>query len=49
MPSSIDELVDQLRDEMRSAEFAAAVRRGASMTDGEIVEFVQERVRVLTT
>jgi hypothetical protein len=44
----IDELVEQLRDEMPSAEFAAAVRRGASMTDGEIVEFVLERVRVLT-
>ena len=45
----IDALVDELRDEMRPAEFAAAVRRGASMTDGEIVEFVQERIRVLTT
>ena len=45
----IDKLVDQLRDEMRSADFAAAVRRGASMTDGEIVELVQERIRVLTT
>ncbi|CAN5758470.1 BTAD domain-containing putative transcriptional regulator [soil metagenome] len=44
----IDELVNQLRDEMRSAEFAAAVRRGASMTDGEIVEFAHDRIRVLT-
>ena len=45
----IDKLVVQLRDEMRSADFAAAVRRGASMTDGEIVEFVQDRIRALTT
>jgi predicted ATPase/DNA-binding SARP family transcriptional activator len=45
----IDELIVQLRHEMRSADFAADVRRGASMTDGEIVEFVQERIRVLTT
>jgi len=44
----IDELVVELRDEMRSADFATAVRRGASMTDGEIVEFVQDRIRVLT-
>ena len=45
----IDALVNQLRDEMRSTEFATAVRRGASMTDGEIVEFVQERIRVLAS
>ena len=44
----IDALVDELRDEMRPGEFATAVRRGASMTDGEIVEFVQARIRVLT-
>jgi len=44
----IDALVDELREEMRPGEFATAVRRGASMTDGEIVEFVQERIRVLT-
>lgn len=44
----IDELVVQLRDEMRLADFAAAVRSGASMTDGEIVEFVQDRIHVLT-
>ena len=44
----IDTLVDELREEMRPGEFATAVRRGASMTDGEIVEFVQSRIRVLT-
>lgn len=41
----IDSLAVQLRDEMGSAEFAMAVRRGASMSDGEIVEFVQQRIR----
>ena len=45
----IDELVVQLRTELRSADFASAVRRGASMTDGDIIEFVQERIRALTT
>ena len=44
----IDALVDELREEMRPGEFATAVRRGASMTDGEIVEFVQARIRALT-
>ena len=34
---------------MRPGEFATAVRRGASMTDGEIVEFVQSRIRALTS
>ena len=45
----IDELIVQLRDEMRAADFATAARRGASMTDGEIIEFVQERIHALTT
>ena len=44
----IDALVDELRDAMRPADFATAVRRGTSMTDGEIVEFVQSRIRALT-
>ena len=44
----IDALVDELRDAMRPAEFATAVRRGASMSDSEIVDFVQARIRVLT-
>lgn len=43
----INKLVVELRYEMRAADFAVAVRHGASMTDGEIVEFVQERIRVL--
>jgi hypothetical protein len=42
------ELVDVLRTELGPPEFAAAVRRGASMRDGEIVEFIQERIAVLT-
>ena len=45
----IGTLIVRLRDEMQAADFAAAVRRGASMTDGEIVEHVQERIRILTT
>ena len=44
----IDALVEELRDEMRPAEFATAVRRGTSMSDSEIVDFVQGRIRVLT-
>ncbi len=43
----IDALVGELRAEMRPAEFATAVRRGASMSDGEIVEFVHSRIRAL--
>jgi tetratricopeptide (TPR) repeat protein len=44
----IDRLALQVRDQMGAPDFAAAVRRGASMTNGEIVEFVQQRIRVLT-
>lgn len=44
----MEALVGQLRDHMSLADFASAVRRGASMTDGETVEFVQERIRALT-
>ncbi len=40
--------VGTLRDRLGSAEFAAAVRRGAAMSDGEIVEFIQGRIAVLT-
>ena len=39
----IDVLVDDLRDALRPAHFATAVRRGASMSDSEIVDFVQAR------
>ncbi|MFN0029295.1 MAG: AfsR/SARP family transcriptional regulator [Acidimicrobiales bacterium] len=43
----IDQLVLQLREEMGAPDFAAAVRRGTSMSDGEIIEFVQERIGAL--
>ena len=36
-----------LRDRLGAADFAAAVRRGASMTDGEIIEFTQGRIAAL--
>ena len=39
--------VGQLRDRMSATDFAGAVRRGASMTDSEVIEFVQERIRSL--
>jgi hypothetical protein len=44
----INELVGKLRDGLGAAEFATAVRRGASMRDGEIVDFIQERIAALT-
>ncbi len=43
----ISELVGTLRDRLGAAEFAAAVRQGASMSDGEIVEFVHGRISAL--
>ena len=45
----IAELVGMLRDHLGAADFAAAVRRGASMTDGQIVDFIQERIIALTS
>ncbi len=43
----INDLVETLRDRLGVAEFAAAVRQGASMSDGQIIEFVQERIGAL--
>jgi ATP/maltotriose-dependent transcriptional regulator MalT len=40
-------LVDDLRAELGAAAFAATVRRGASMSDGDIVEFARSRIRAL--
>lgn len=40
-------LVDELRDRLGAGAFAAAVRRGASLNDGEIIEFVHEQIRAL--
>jgi hypothetical protein len=43
----INELVDDLRDRLGAAAFASAVRRGSSLSDGEIVEFVRAQIRAL--
>jgi hypothetical protein len=45
----ISSLVDDLRKQLGGAAFASAVRRGASLTDGEIVDFVQGQISALTT
>lgn len=45
----ITSLVDELRDRIGSANFASAVRRGASLNDGEIVHFVHGQIAALTT
>jgi hypothetical protein len=44
----ITDLVEILRERLGAAEFASVVRRGASMSDGEIIEFIHERIRALT-
>ena len=41
--------ISQLRSLLGPAEFADAVRRGASMKDAEIVSFVKEQIAVLTS
>jgi tetratricopeptide (TPR) repeat protein len=40
--------VGELRAQLGSVAFATAVRRGAAMSDGEIVEFILDRIAVLT-
>jgi hypothetical protein len=45
----IDSLVDELRERLGSAAFASAVRRGASLNDGEIIHFVQGQIFALTS
>ena len=44
----IGALVDNLRDRLGAAAFAAAVRRGASLSDGEIIGFVRAQIHALT-
>jgi hypothetical protein len=44
----VTKIIGSLREHLGSTEFTAAVRRGAAMSDGEIIEFVQERIAVLT-
>jgi predicted ATPase len=41
------ELTALLREQLGVADFALAVRRGASMRDGEIIEFTQDRIAAL--
>ena len=43
----INALVDDVRERLGAAAFASAVRRGSSLSDGEIVEFVRAQIRAL--
>jgi predicted ATPase/DNA-binding SARP family transcriptional activator len=43
----INALVDDVRERLGAAAFASAVRRGTSLSDGEIVEFVRAQIRAL--
>jgi predicted ATPase len=43
----INALVDDLRERLGAAAFASAVRRGSSLSDGEIIEFVRAQIRAL--
>jgi hypothetical protein len=45
----IETTTDRLREQLGDAAFAAAVRRGASFTDDEVIAFVRDSARVLTT
>jgi predicted ATPase/DNA-binding SARP family transcriptional activator len=44
----LSNLVGDLREHLGAATFAAAVRRGAAMSDAEIVDFVRERIDALS-
>ena len=44
----ITKSVGTLRENLGSTEFATAVRRGAAMSDSEIIEFIQGRIANLT-
>jgi hypothetical protein len=41
-------LVDDVREGLGPAAFASTVRRGASMTDAQIIEFVREQIHALS-
>jgi predicted ATPase/DNA-binding SARP family transcriptional activator len=43
----INVLADDLRERLGAAAFASAVRRGSSLSDGEIIEFVRAQIRAL--
>jgi hypothetical protein len=45
----ISALVDDVREGLGPAVFASTVRRGASMTDAQIIDFVRERIRALSS
>jgi predicted ATPase/DNA-binding SARP family transcriptional activator len=45
----ISSLADDLRSRLGGAAFASAVRRGASLSDGDIIEFVRGQIFALTT
>jgi hypothetical protein len=44
----ITALVDDLREQLGVSAFAAAVRRGASLSDAEIIDFVRAQIDALT-
>ncbi len=44
----INDLADGLRHQLGTAPFATAVRRGATLSDGEIIDFVREQIRALS-
>jgi len=41
-------LVDDLRDRLGAAAFASAVRRGTTLSDGEIIDFVRAQIHALS-
>ena len=41
-------LVDNLRDRLGAAAFASAVRRGTTLSDGEIIDFVRAQIHALS-
>lgn len=43
----ISELVEDLRGRLGAAAFASAVRRGSSLSDSEMIEFVRAQIRAL--
>jgi tetratricopeptide (TPR) repeat protein len=44
----ISGLVDDLRDRLGAAAFASAVRRGTTLSDGEIIDFVRTQIQALS-
>jgi len=44
----IGALVDDLRQQLGAATFASAVRRGTTLSDGEIIDFVRDQIRALS-